>query len=61
MDPLFEPREFARNPEIIETLLAQARRERAEAMYRLLLAPIERLFRRLRAQLHSRPASPIRG
>ena len=35
-----------RNPELIHALIAQARRERAEAMHRLIVAPIKRLFAR---------------
>ena len=43
MDPLtFEA--VTRNPELIRALMAQARRERAEAVYRLIVEPIKSLF-----------------
>lgn len=32
------------NPDLLEQTLAQARRERAEAVQRLLVAPLRRLF-----------------
>jgi hypothetical protein len=35
---------FQRNPELLAALLQQARRERAEAMHRLIVAPLTRLF-----------------
>jgi hypothetical protein len=35
-----------RNPELIQALIEQARRERAEAMHRLVVQPIKRLFAR---------------
>ena len=35
-----------RNPELIHALIEQARRERAEAMHRLIVAPIKRLCAR---------------
>jgi len=35
---------LSRNPKLIEALMEQARRERAEAVHRLLIAPIARLF-----------------
>jgi hypothetical protein len=48
MDPLnFEM--VNRNPELVRALVEQARRERAEAVHRLLVAPIVRLFRRRHA------------
>ncbi len=43
MDPLtFEA--LTRNPELVQALMAQAHRERAEAMHRLIVQPIKRLF-----------------
>lgn len=43
MDPLtFEA--VTRNPALIEALMAQAHRERAEAMHRLIVLPIKRLL-----------------
>jgi len=43
MDPLtFEA--LTRNPELIQALMAQARRERAKAVYRLIVEPIKSLF-----------------
>ena len=51
---------LSRNPKLIEALMEQARRERAEAMHRLIVEPIKRLFRRhaTRANLgHPRKAS----
>ena len=43
MDPLtFEA--ITRNPELIQALMTQAHRERAEAVYRLIVAPIKSLF-----------------
>ena len=51
MDPLtFEA--VTRNPALIEALLAQAHRERAEAMHRLLILPIKRLLSRPAARPH---------
>ena len=32
------------NPQLLETLMVEARRERAKAVHRLLVAPIRRLF-----------------
>ena len=47
MDPLtFEA--LTRNPEIIRALMKQARRERAEAVHRLIVEPIKSLFSRSR-------------
>jgi hypothetical protein len=49
-----------RNPELIEALIEQARRERAMAMHRLIVEPIKRLFARhaTRSNLgHPRKAS----
>jgi hypothetical protein len=44
MDPLtFEA--VTRNPEIIRTLMEQARRERAAAVHRLIIEPIKSLFK----------------
>ena len=40
---------LSRNPEAIQALVERARRERAETVYRLLIAPIARLFARRRA------------
>ncbi len=37
---------FQRNPELLQALLLQARRERAEAMHRLVVSPFQRLFSR---------------
>ena len=43
MDPLtFEA--VTRNPALIDALVAQARRERAEAFHRLVVLPIKALF-----------------
>ena len=43
MDPLtFEA--VSRNPELIRALMAQAHRERAEAVHRLIIQPIKSLF-----------------
>jgi hypothetical protein len=51
MDPItFET--ITHNPELIRTLMEQARRERAEAIHRLLVEPLRRLFR-----LHAAPTS----
>jgi hypothetical protein len=45
MDPLtFEA--VTRNPELMQALLRQAHRERAEAVYRLIVQPIMSLFKR---------------
>lgn len=35
---------FQRNPELLQALLIQARRERAEAIHRLIVSPLKRLF-----------------
>ena len=37
---------FQRNPELLQALLIQARRERAEALHRLIVSPFRRLFSR---------------
>jgi hypothetical protein len=43
MDPItFEA--FARNPELVQALMRQAHRERAEAVYRFIVEPIKSLF-----------------
>jgi hypothetical protein len=43
MDPLtFET--VTRNPELVRALIEQAHRERAEAVHRLIVEPIKRLF-----------------
>jgi len=43
MDPLtFEA--VTRNPELLRALMAQARRERAEAIHRFVVEPIKSLF-----------------
>jgi hypothetical protein len=43
MDPLtFEA--FIRNPDTVRALTAQARRERAEAIHRLIVEPVKSLF-----------------
>ncbi len=50
----------SRDPELIQALMEQARRERAEAMHRLIVQPIKKLFARhaTRANLgHPRKAS----
>jgi hypothetical protein len=45
MDPLtYEA--LTRNPELIQAILQQAHRERAEAVHRLIIAPIGKLFAR---------------
>jgi hypothetical protein len=47
MDPLtFEA--ITRNPELLDALMEQARRERAETMHRLLVEPLKGLFGRQR-------------
>jgi hypothetical protein len=40
----------------LEVLHAQARRERAQAVYRLLIAPVLRLFTKPAAPRHHQPA-----
>jgi hypothetical protein len=53
MDPLtYET--LHRNPALLDSLLQQARRERAEAVHRLLVLPVRRL---LRMEACSRTAS----
>ena len=43
MEPLtFEA--VSRNPELLQALIRQARRERAEAIYRLIVEPVKSLF-----------------
>ena len=43
MEPLtFEA--VTRNPELLQALMRQARRERAEAVYRFIVEPIKSLF-----------------
>ena len=43
MDPItFEA--VTRNPELVQALMRQAHRERAEAVYRLIVEPIKSLF-----------------
>ena len=43
MEPLtFEA--VSRNPELLQALIRQARRERAEAIHRLIVEPIKSLF-----------------
>jgi hypothetical protein len=43
MDPItFEA--VSRNPELLQALIRQARRERAEAVYRFIVEPIKSLF-----------------
>jgi hypothetical protein len=47
MDPLtYEA--LSRNPELIQAILQQAHRERAEAVHRLIVAPIRKAFARIR-------------
>jgi hypothetical protein len=47
MDPLtYEA--LSRNPELIQAILQQAHRERAEAVHRLIVAPIRKFFTRIR-------------
>jgi hypothetical protein len=41
-----------RNPELIRALMEQARRERAEAVHRLIIQPIKRLFARPATRTH---------
>jgi hypothetical protein len=44
MDPVtFET--FNRNPDLLDALMGQARRERAEAVHRLMVLPLKRLLR----------------
>ena len=53
MDPLtFEA--LTRNPELIGTLMAEARRERARAMHRFLVEPVKRLLVRHAPGTHLR-------
>jgi hypothetical protein len=43
MDPItYEA--LTKNPELLQALLQQAHRERAEAVYRLIIVPIKKLF-----------------
>ena len=43
MDPLtFEA--VTRNPELVQAVMLQARRERAAAVHRLIVQPVKRLF-----------------
>ena len=43
MDPItFET--VSRNPELLQALIRQARRERAEAVYRFIVEPVKSLF-----------------
>ena len=45
MDPLtYEA--LTRNPELIQAILQQSHRERAEAVHRLIVAPIRKVFAR---------------
>jgi hypothetical protein len=47
MDPLtYEA--LTRNPELIQAIMQQAHRERAEAVHRLIVAPIRKVFDRSR-------------
>jgi hypothetical protein len=48
-----------RHPELIEALIAQARRERAEALQRLFFQPIKRLFARHATRSHSSAARKL--
>jgi hypothetical protein len=60
MDPLtFE--HITRNPELVEAIVAQARRERAAAVHRLIVEPIRRLFRGHAARTHLRPSRKAGG
>jgi hypothetical protein len=56
MDPLtFEA--MTTNPALIRALMQQARRERAEAVHRLIVEPVKRFFARSRADAgHGRNA-----
>ena len=47
MDPLtYEA--LTRNPELSQAIMQQAHRERAEAVHRLIVAPIRKVFDRIR-------------
>ncbi len=47
MDPLtYEA--LSRNPELIQAIIQQAHRERAEAVHRLIVAPVRKVFARNR-------------
>jgi hypothetical protein len=60
MDPLtYES--INRNPELIQALIRQARRERAAAVHRLIVDPIRRLFRTRAARTHLRPSRKAGG
>jgi hypothetical protein len=60
MDPLtFES--IHRNPELVEAIIVQARRERAAAIHRLIVEPIKRLFRGHAARTHLRPSRKAGG
>jgi len=47
-----------RNPELMQALIRQARRERAEAVYRLIVEPITSLFRARRRAARTDLACP---
>lgn len=52
MDPLtFEA--VTKNPDLIQAVLLQARRERSEAVYRLIVEPVKRLFAPSPAKPHA--------
>jgi hypothetical protein len=54
MDPLtFEA--VTRNPDLVRALMAQAHRERAEAVHRLIVDPIRAFFARLLQHRVQRP------
>ena len=49
--------DLMKHPELLEDLLRKARCERAEAMYRLLVAPLKRLAPRMHAPIAERACS----
>lgn len=51
MDPLTYEH-ATRNPELVRALVEQARRERAEAVYRLIVQPLKSLFGAHAARTH---------
>lgn len=56
MDPLTYEK-LTQNPQLLSALLQQAHRERAEAVHRLIIAPIKELFSPLELEGCSRTAS----
>jgi len=44
---------LTRNPDLLDALMQQARRERAEAVYRLIVLPLKRLFVLASIRMHA--------